>query len=547
MKHSLRRVATLVAAPALAAAALAAAPSPAQAAEHDPKPVAAGADWLATQLTDGLVQGAYEDGGETFDYTDHGLSADIALALATVGGHDADVEEIAGALADQVEIWHSSFASPVDAGAVAKSLLVAQAAGVSPTDFGGEDLVTKLEARIVDEPGATQGRLVNDGSNGGGDFRSAISQALAVQGLDALETPSAETGTATEFLLEQQCAAGFFRQTLAPIEDEVQSCDGTDDVEVVSTPDTDATAIAVMALQSQLDDSDVADAVADAVDWLAGTQLADGSFGGGTATEAPNANSTGLAATALAAAGETAAAEKAAGWIRAHQLTNVGACAAYGAADTGAVAYNDTDRTKAVASDIEVLTADPYRRASAQAVPALQWAPAGTYASEPVSQNGFVKAGTKRTLHADAVAPGEAVCFSGGGTQTLAQADASGHAQATVTLPKGTANRVYTIATGAGVLGKVTVRVLDAKRLKLSPARKQVARGAKVKVKVTGLAAGEKVKVNVKGTKVDAGKASAKGVFTAVFRATGKPGKRTVKAVGELATRTGTTTVKVTR
>lgn len=543
MKHSLRRVATLVAVPTLAMAALAATPSPAQAAQHDPKPVAAGADWLATQVTDGLVQGAYEDGGETFGYTDHGLSADIALALDAVGGHEANVEEIADALADQVEIWHSSFASPVDAGAVAKSLLVAQAAGISPTDFGGEDLVTKLEARIIDEPGATQGRLINDGSNYGGDFRSAISQALAVQGLDALGTPSTETGAATEFLLEQQCDDGWFRQTLSPLDSPTQAC-ATD---VAATPDTDATAIAVTALQSQLDDTGVAAAVADAVAWLEDQQLADGSFGGGTATEAPNANSTGLAATALAAAGETAAAEKAAGWIRAHQLTNLGACAAYGAADTGAVAYNDTDRAKAAASDIAILTADPYRRASAQAVPALRWAPAGTYATEPVSTSGFVKAGTKKTLNADAVAPGEAVCFAGGGTQTLVQADATGHAQTTVTLPKGTANRVYTVTTGQGVLGAVTVRVLDAKRLRLSPAKKQVAKGAKVKVKVTGLAAGEKVKVNVKGTRVDAGKASAKGVFTAVFRATGKPGKRTVKAVGELATRTGTTTVKVTR
>lgn len=543
MKHTLRRAATLVAAPALAVAALAATPGPAQAAEHDPKPVVAGTAWLTDQLTDHLVQGAYEWEGEVTEYTDYGLTADIALALDQVGGQDAEISAISEALAAVVGPWHTGFSS-IDAGAVAKSLLVAQAAGADGTEFGGVDLVARLEGQVLgDDAGVNEGRVVNDYSGYGSDFKSAITQALSVQALDALETPSAQVGPATEFLLQQQCADGSFRQTLSDLEDAAQSCDADD----ASTPDTDATAIAVTALQSQLDDTDVANAVADAVTWLEGQQLLDGSFGGGTATEAPNTNSTGLAASALAAAGETAAAEKAAGWIRAHQLTNLGACAPYGTADTGAVAYNAAGRAAAAADDIEILTADPYRRASAQAVPALQWAPAGLYASEPVSQSGFVKAGSKRTLHADDVAPGEAVCFAGGGTQTLAQADATGHAQVTVTLPKGTANRVYSVTTGEGLLGRITVRVLDAKKLTLTPAKKQVAKGAKVKVTITGLATGEKVKVNVKGAKVDAGKASAKGVFRATFRATGKPGKRTVKAVGELGTRTGTTTVKVTR
>ena len=58
-------------------------------------------------------------------------------------------------------------------------------------------------------------------------------------------------------------------------------------------------------------------------------QRADGSFGGGPTTEAPNTNSTGLAAWALGLTGQAAAAERAASWVRGRQAVNLagGACA----------------------------------------------------------------------------------------------------------------------------------------------------------------------------------------------------------------------------
>ena len=59
--------------------------------------VSAGATWFTAQLTDGLLH------NDQYDFDDLGLSADVAFALEAVGGHDATVAAIAGAVAPRVE------------------------------------------------------------------------------------------------------------------------------------------------------------------------------------------------------------------------------------------------------------------------------------------------------------------------------------------------------------------------------------------------------------------------------------------------------------
>jgi hypothetical protein len=535
----IRRAVGLLATPALALATLAALPAgPSYAAEPDPAPVAAGSAWLESQLTDGLVHGAYPDfvTGEPVNYTDYALSADVALALEQVG-ETATVDQISTALADNIGAWHHSEWVGTDAGAVAKSLLVAQAAGDDVTSYGGVDLVATLESLIEDDDTlATYGRLRNVGS----DYASAISQALAVQGLDALSSPSPALGPATEFLLEQQCAPGWFRQVMSPEDAAVQTCDAAS----APSPHADTTAIAVMALQSQLDDTEVAAAVDDAVAWLRTQQHADGSFGGGD--EGPNANTTGLAASALHASGDVAAAERAAAWIRAHQLANAGPCTFFGPADLGAIAYNDQAVTAAAADDLVLLTADQYRRASSQALPALRWAPEAPGVPSATAPTGFLRAGASAAFRVAGVDPGEAVCVSGPLTaRRQVNATLTGTAGVPVTLPAGTADRVVRATTAEGT-DTATLRVLGAKRLSFT-LKKTVRKGARQTVRVTGLAPGESVRLFLRGTRVAAGKATPAGVFARTFRVGAKTGSAKVKVLGQFANRTGTKTFRVVR
>jgi hypothetical protein len=124
-------------------------------------------------------------------------------------------------------------------------------------------------------------------------------------------TPSA---AAIGHLVDQACEDGGFPQQLAP-----DTCVG----------DVDTTAFAIQALLAVDETATAAEAVA----WLEGQPGADGGFGGAEA--GPNANSTGLAATALAAAGAQDATEAA----RAFLLELRDGCAD---PDPGAIRYDAT-------------------------------------------------------------------------------------------------------------------------------------------------------------------------------------------------------------
>jgi len=535
---SLHRRLSLVAVPALALSTLAFVPAaPASAAEPDPTPLANGVGWLSGQLTDGLMH------NDQFDFDDLGLTTDTGLAMAYLGETDT-AGDISDALAPVVadyysyDVFNSDFTevvgTHVSAGSLAKAAAFVDAAGDDPTDFGGHDLVAELEERVSTEAG-TEGRIGDvffPDEAFEADFSNTLGQSFAV---NALHTDDSElTGDAVDFLLAQQCEEGFFRLSFADPEAADQTCDG----DPASSASTDVTALALLNLTALGSFSTgVEDAKSDAIAWLSDTQAADGSFGSDGEITTPNANSTGLAGWALGDAGESDAATAAAVWLRQHQADDFGPCTTGLTGDTGAIAYDDAALATGRSEGLDVSVQDQFRRGTAQALPALLWAPAGTYSTEPVSTDGFVRAGSTQPVYADAVAPGQTVCFALGASQTLVHADLDGNAAGTVELPGGSATRVYDVGLTDGVLGTIAFNALAAKELGLKLKKAKVAKKKKQKVVVKGLATGESVRVLYKGKVKDEGTAGGKGRFVTTFKVGKKAGKQKVKVRGEFGNR----------
>lgn len=517
-------LATVVTAPATAA--------------PDPAPTGEGSTWLASQLTDGLIHNPNFGG-----FDDYGLTVDAGLALAEVGD-TATVDTISAALAPVVTSYYTYYVTAekthVSAGSLAKAAAFAQVAGDDASAYGGQDLVAQLEDRVSTDV-ASAGRIGDvffPEEQFEADYVNTIGQAFAAKALDV--EGSTLTDSVTDYLLAQQCAAGFFRLDLGATA--AATCDAATPA---ASPSTDVTALAVLNLLGQTDDTDVDARVDAAVAWLVGTQNPDGSFGSDAQIATANANSTGLAAWALGEVGETAAAEKAAVWLRAHQVANTASCTPYAAADDGAVAYDDTAISAVVATPISDDTSDQFRRATAQALPGLRYAPDGV-TSEVASDSAFVKAGTTIGVPVSG-SPGDVVCLSGPGNTKVKRFPVSGETTIGVTLPAGTAVRTYTVEDSSEALGTVTFRALGATKLAVQVG-KVAPRRSKQNVVVTGLERREQVKLFFNGKQVATGSAGPQGAFKRVVTVpAGTPlGQRRIRAVGEFGTRAGATTVKVT-
>jgi hypothetical protein len=341
--------------------------------DHDTAALAAGATWLQTQVVDGAVH------NDQYDFDDYGLAVDIALALDGVHQQPDTVAAVSDNLAHHLDAYIApGFGTLTSAGSTAKALVLAEATGADPTTFGGTDLVGRLEGTVADDA-PVRGRIQDEldpKEKSAADYANVVGQAYAVTGLVAADSDEADA--ATRFLLAQQCKDGFFRLNFTK---DAGAADQTCDGDPSSAPDLDATAFAVRALSTVKDDPEAAAHVKSAVTWLQGQQAADGSFGGGTGTEAPNSNSTGLAGWVLGETGDTAAAEKAATWVHEHQAAEGGACRPHDPADVGAIAYDDAALAGVRKAAISAKTADQFRRATAQALPALRWLPAASASS----------------------------------------------------------------------------------------------------------------------------------------------------------------------
>jgi hypothetical protein len=313
------------------------------------------ATWLTGQLNrHGLIHNGQ------FGFDDYGLTADTGFALRAIGGHHKAVRRIRHALANHVDDY-TTFKTDRYAGATAKLLVLAQQTGADPRNFGGVNLVRRLENRVATDAPIT-GRIEDKSTSG--DFANSIGQIFAVRGL--LKAGSVSGDPALRFLLKQQCAGGYFRldfnaDKTAPRQGCTQS----------SPADTDVTALAVIELTAlQKAQPTLVPAINAAVSWLKKQQQANGGFGGGPTTSATNANSTGLAGWAFITSGQCSAEQAAAVWVHKHQVRgDVSGTPLAG--EVGAIAYDHAAMKTAQQDGVTTATRDQWRRATAQAAPAL--------------------------------------------------------------------------------------------------------------------------------------------------------------------------------
>ena len=408
-------------------------------AEVDRAPALASASWLSGELTRGLVHNTQ------FDFDDYGLSIDTALGLAAVG-KAGKVDRIAKAVSAHVASYTTGAdfdTTDVYAGATAKAAVLALVADRKPTNFGGVDLIAQLESLV-----GTSGRIADKSEFG--DFSNVVGQSYAAWSLSEVSSPRAKS--VVSYLLEQQCGPGYFRLGFnADPAAADQSCAGAPASD--RDADTDATAIATLALREIKPTTRITRAIKRSTRWLVETQRDNGGFGGGTTTSKPNTNSTGLAGWVLAEAGRTEQASEAAAFVRRHQAVSAGSCAGKLAGEAGAIAYDAKAFRAGVSKGITRTSSDQWRRASAQALPVLLAAPV---ASGRLAVTGRAASGKVR-LGLAGVAPGERVCVTGPGVEKAVV----GGWEATrvaLDLPRTrAASATYTVVNAAGETAKVVV------------------------------------------------------------------------------------------
>lgn len=526
MSPIIRRVVVAVAVPALAVSVLAgSAPSYADSTPSG----SAGATWLESQLTNGLVFNP-DFGG----YNDYGLSIDFGLGLAEVGGRDSTVAAISDALAAEVGNYVGDGTTESYSGALGKAAVFARVAGDDPSSYGGVDLLDRLTDRVI-TTGPSAGRI-QDASEFG-DFANSIGQSFAVRALDDASSPI--SASATDFLLKQQCAEGFFRLGFAADKSAAdQTCDG----DPSAAGETDVTALVMINLSTHSADPEVASAMTKGAEWLASIAKADGSFGGGPLTEGANANSTGLAAWALGRTCNVAAAEKAADWVRGLQV-DAGDGAPL-ADDVGAIAYDSAALETARAAGITDATRDQFRRATAQAMGALVWDEQAAATVRFGRSPRFVKAGSRPRLTITGVSAGETVCFTSPSRAKAIVGD--GQPIDVIVINKGkTATIEYGATTGPG-RARQQITFLAPKKVRFE-LKAQARKGRKQAVRVGSLEPGEKVRVYFRGVKVETGRVRPNGKYVGRFKVTGPTGRARVKVIGQFTTRKGVSSFKVVR
>lgn len=535
------RIGAYVASAALVISGTLLASAPAEAVAHDPIGLDQGASWLAGQVSDGLVPGQF--GGP-----DVGLSIDTALSLRAAGGHSGTVSDIADAVqasgTSYLEYTYSfeghDYAGKA-ANATAKAMALLQTLSPVRTTIGTINVQSRMEA-LTASSAPIAGRIgdvsTRDGVADGSDYANTLGQSFAAYALT--KAGSSKAANALAFLLKQQCPNGGFRLSFNTDRTATgQAC--TDNTKA----ETDVTAIALQELNQVPATGAVPAAKTAARTWLTSVQKSDGSWGGGVGTEASNANSTGLAAVAL---GNTADSEQAAQWLRAHQATYYDSCDRL-AGQRGAIAYDTAGLGAGRSNGITSSQADQWRRASAQALPALAYLPQETSPSAPVlsGPTAYVKARSRQVLTTSGVKAGDQLCVTGFGAavQTIATGTT---ARSTVTTWPGTATRVYTVRDAYGHADTLNLRVLGAKNLPVTKSAYRVKRRHYVTATVHGLAPNEWSRIVYKGNVVGRGPASATGTFTATFKVGPAKGRKRIVGLGRFTDiRRGATTIKVVR
>lgn len=497
----------------------------------------AGAAWLAGELTDGVAH------NDQYDFDDYGLTADIGLALAQVGGQPTAVQAAASALSANIDSYVQYEAAPgkthVSAGSLAKALAFLQAAGRD--DATTTDLVSRLQDR-VSTADATRGRVQDvffPEVPFEADFTNTLGQAYAVQGLAQAAPTATTTLTAEQFLLDQQCDAGYFRLSFAAATAADQGCVEASGSTPASPWSVDATAVAVLALATlpaaDVPLTPVATAISRAAGWLEATQRNGGGFPSDPeVVTGDNANSTGLAAQALRAAGTTAAdtaADEATAWVADQQVLGAASSEGPRSAFKGAIAYDDQAESETTPETAQY----QWRLATAQALPALTAVRTGT--PELVLPTGYVRAGSFVTATVRGLGNGQSVWARGDG---LLNRYTGGHSLDQSNglqwrALRSTGTRAYTLTGIAGQIGEpVVLKTLGRTTFRVTAPSTVRPRGF-LTVRASGFAPGERVRIKIgRGGAERTGTATSDGTFAAYLRA-GSAGTTVVRVSGQFA------------
>ncbi len=374
--------------------------------QTDSTPSDVAADWITGELVNGLMT--------TNGSADFGLTLDTGLALHSVPGHETGVATINAAFEPRVEDYVGDGTKESYAGALGKAAAFARAAGENPIDYGGKNLVARLEERTADVPAdpakepqaaAIAGRIFDKSESG--NHANVIGQSYAVRELSLAR--STEAAAARDFLLKQQCASGYFRLNFDKADLPNQSCtEGLSGNEA----DPDATALAMINLIESHDNSPAVQAALDkAAAWLADRQRGSGAIRSSGDNAQINTNTTALGGYALGLMRQSDAAQKAALWVRKNQPVDKYKCRTALTKDTGAVAFRK-DRSKAAkATGIPADGRDEWRRATAQAILGLQFAPSSKDRFRIESVREQARAGERVQFRVYGLAPGESACM----------------------------------------------------------------------------------------------------------------------------------------
>ena len=372
----------------------------------DSTPSTIAAAWITGELTNGLMVGA--------SGPDFGLTLDTGLALASVPGHEGGVTTINTAFEPRVTEYVGDGTKESYAGPLAKAAAFARAAENNPIDYGGINLIARLEERTADVPAdptaepqaaAFAGRIFDKSEFG--NHANVVGQSYAVRALTLARSP--EAGAARDFLLKQQCASGYFRLNFEKANVPNQSCtEGLPGSEA----DADATALAMINLIESHDRTPAVTAALNrASAWLADKQRNSGAIRSGGSGAQINTNTTAVGGYALGLMRNRDAALKAALWVRKNQPVDKYKCRTALTKDTGVVAFRK-DRIKgASTTGIPADARDEWRRATAQAILGLQFAPASKDRLRIGSVRKQARAGERVQFRVYGLAPSESACM----------------------------------------------------------------------------------------------------------------------------------------
>jgi len=221
----------------------------------------AAATWLAGQINaSGYIPAA------TPGTADLGATANAVLALASAGVGSAKAQSALSYLEANVASYVNVSGSD-GPGQLALLILDAHALGVSPTSFGGTDLVSRLL-------GTQRTTGADAGLFGAQDptYDGAYRQGLALAALAAVgQTSGTTVSGATSWLTAQQCPDGGWTSYIAS----TNPCNGKP--AQFEGPDTNSTAVAVEGLEAQHALSGAA--ATKALKFLTKAQNADGGWG----------------------------------------------------------------------------------------------------------------------------------------------------------------------------------------------------------------------------------------------------------------------------